>query len=360
MPRTLVARVLLLLLSGSIHLIAQSSNSGRIVGCITDAATGQGLGFVNVRVDGTSVGTVTNEAGKFELDSVPVGARTLFVSRVGYALSSRNVLVDNTRTHNVDLQLEPKTIEVAATEITGNAADWKSMYTEFVKLLLGNTPNASQCTILNPEVISLHSTSPGSFRATSDQSIRVENHALGYAIEVSIERFERDGMRLMMWLRTSFSDLVPPSEEQARLWKVQRRQTFLGSLRHFLRSLVQDTMEDEGFTMFAVSSLNRPDAIRNGLQRSSVLTPGPSFFQKSLRLDGYLEVEYAGADLPEQFDLRRRSGTTNQVSWIELNTTSVTINADGSIDEFMPFVTHGFWAWERLGEQLPVDYSPDS
>ncbi len=359
MYRTLVARILLLLLSNSVLLIAQSSNLGRIVGRITDATTGQGLGFVNVRVDGTSLGAVTNEAGKFELNSVPVGARTLFVSRVGYVLSSRNVLVDNDRTHNVDLQLEPKTIEVAATEITGNAAEWKSNYAEFVKLLLGNTPNASKCTILNPEVISLHSSSTGSLQATSDQPIRVENQALGYAIDVSIERFDRDGNRLMMWLRTSFSELVPPNVAQSRLWKVQRRQTFLGSLRHFLRSLVHDTLEDEGFTMFAVSSLDRAEAIRRGLQQSNVLTPGPSIYQKSFKLDRYLEVEYAGADLPESYDLRRRSGTKHQVSWLELNTTSVTINADGSVDEFMPFVTHGFWAWERLGEQLPVDYSPD-
>ncbi len=350
--------LLILVFRGS--LFAQPSSTGTITGRVMARTTLEMLGFVNVRIDGTSLGSVTNDSGEFVISSVPVGSRTLFVSRLGYVLASRSVLVDTSNNQVVEFFLEPKAIEVPLTDITADASEWKSNYTEFVTLLLGNTPNGRQCKILNPEIIDLKTWVDGSFHANSSRPIQVENRALGYVVDVSIGKFERSDNRLTTLLRTSFKELVAPDEETARDWKDERRRAYFGSQRHFFRSLVKRDLEEAGFVVFSLSSIDRPDVMRRHLNNPSIVRPGPSAHQRTVMLSRYLEIEYSRAELPEEFNLRRRSGTMHQVSWLESHSLYVTINADGTIDEYMPFVTLGYWAWVRLGEQLPADYEPES
>ena len=179
MNRLLFLASLLQLLSGQPVSFSQVNPLGRIFGQVVDDSTGEPLAFVNVRVDGTTLGSVSKEDGRFEIFSVPIGMRTVFASRLGYKLASQRVLVTNSGTALALLRLEPKPIEVAPTEITGNRSQWRTNYSRFVKLLLGNTPNGSDCKILNPEVISFAPTSPGALTATSEQPIHIENRALG-------------------------------------------------------------------------------------------------------------------------------------------------------------------------------------
>ncbi|MGH7543233.1 MAG: carboxypeptidase-like regulatory domain-containing protein, partial [Gemmatimonadota bacterium] len=67
--RTLGAVCLLVLLGGE----AYGQVSGKVIGTVTDADTGQPLVGAQVVVSGTNLGNVTNEDGYYFINNVPVG-----------------------------------------------------------------------------------------------------------------------------------------------------------------------------------------------------------------------------------------------------------------------------------------------
>ncbi|MCB2230768.1 TonB-dependent receptor [bacterium] len=79
-----------LLVTGS----AWSAVTGSITGVVTDAQTNEPLIGVSVAIDGTNLGAVTDENGKYKINNVPVGTYTLRMTAVGYgSLEVSNVRV---------------------------------------------------------------------------------------------------------------------------------------------------------------------------------------------------------------------------------------------------------------------------
>jgi TonB-dependent starch-binding outer membrane protein SusC len=73
-----------------------AQNRGSVSGQVTDASTRQPVVGALVRVNATTLQVVTNEQGRFTLNNVPAGARTLQISRVGYRLATTTVTVGET------------------------------------------------------------------------------------------------------------------------------------------------------------------------------------------------------------------------------------------------------------------------
>ncbi len=55
----------------------------RITGTVTDASTGEALAGVNVTIEGTTIGTISNSSGRFTLDA-PKPNSVLVLSFIGY------------------------------------------------------------------------------------------------------------------------------------------------------------------------------------------------------------------------------------------------------------------------------------
>ena len=86
---TRLGRFVLLLLAviaqtSSAQEPATSGPTGRIVGRIIDAATGQGIPQAPIQVVGTRLGTISGVDGRFNIVRVPVGTVTLHVRMIGY------------------------------------------------------------------------------------------------------------------------------------------------------------------------------------------------------------------------------------------------------------------------------------
>jgi len=79
----------------------------KITGSVTDAETGEPLFGANVVLHGTRIGTVADEAGKFELPNLKSGAYTLRVSYLGFTSLSLDVQAPAS---DLFLQLEPLAI----------------------------------------------------------------------------------------------------------------------------------------------------------------------------------------------------------------------------------------------------------
>lgn len=92
---------------------------GRVVGSVTDQATGQPVASAEVYVQGTSVNSVTDEDGRFALDDVPAGARTIIAQRIGYLSAQSEVTVATGETVTVDLALEQTALALDELVVVG-------------------------------------------------------------------------------------------------------------------------------------------------------------------------------------------------------------------------------------------------
>jgi TonB-linked SusC/RagA family outer membrane protein len=116
---------LLLLIMNSVLAQAQER---RVTGKVTTSSDGQGLPGVNVQVQGTNVGTVTDAEGQFTI-AVPGNNSVLVISSIGFM--KKEIAVGNQSTINVSLSDDVKSLsEVVVTgygtqnkrDITGSVA----------------------------------------------------------------------------------------------------------------------------------------------------------------------------------------------------------------------------------------------
>ena len=96
-----------------------SAQTGQIVGQVRDAASQRPLEAVQVFIQGTSVGALTNAAGRFLLLNVPAGEQEVTAEIVGYRLVRRTIVVEAGEAVTLDFNLEQTAIQLDQIVVTG-------------------------------------------------------------------------------------------------------------------------------------------------------------------------------------------------------------------------------------------------
>jgi TonB-dependent starch-binding outer membrane protein SusC len=89
---------------------AAAQQTGEITGTVLDSASGQPLPGAQVLVLGTQLGTAVNSTGRYTLRSVPAGARTIRVQRLGYSFAERTVTVTAGASITVDFRVAARAV----------------------------------------------------------------------------------------------------------------------------------------------------------------------------------------------------------------------------------------------------------
>jgi TonB-dependent receptor len=98
---------------------AHAQSTGIVEGRIVDASGGSPLPGANVVVEGTSIGTSTDQNGRYQLTSVPTGSQTLTVSFVSYQTTSETVEVSAGQTVTLDVALSSRVLEGGEVVVRG-------------------------------------------------------------------------------------------------------------------------------------------------------------------------------------------------------------------------------------------------
>ncbi|RMI14702.1 MAG: TonB-dependent receptor [Calditrichaeota bacterium] len=115
---TISMLVLLTLWLGICWMPVQAQNTGRIVGVITDATTGDNLPGAIAYLEGTVYGATTDRYGVFLIDQVPFGSYTLKVSYIGYKDYSQTVTLSETEPSvRVNISLEVSAVPGEEVEV---------------------------------------------------------------------------------------------------------------------------------------------------------------------------------------------------------------------------------------------------
>jgi len=103
--------------------MSRTDSTGAVRGQVTDASTRAAVEAARVVVQGTRRGTLTDDAGRFQLDGLPAGAVRLAISRVGYREEIREVRIEAGRTVTVDVALSTSETQLATVKVAAEATE---------------------------------------------------------------------------------------------------------------------------------------------------------------------------------------------------------------------------------------------
>ena len=382
----------------------------RLDGQVRDARTQQPLAFATVFLANTTYGTTTDSTGHFALAGMPAGQYEFMVSYIGYDLYRELLDLRQSATLMPRLQPAAQLDEVVVRPAANRPAD----YRHFVQQFLGGTVLSNQCRIENPaDVVVVFDQRRHELVAVAPRHLSVINQALGYRITYHHFEFRVDylGQRITFVAAPVFEELKSTDAQQQQRWESGRRKAYAGSLPHFLRSVREDRLAQEGFRVQAmVSGLNSAPIQQRikqaGDSLAAVLTPVPGIValvyrqplsaaqisraaagQVVLQSPFDLRVMYQGERPDDQYTARvleaRRSELLEaaksqhpasrtevgpgrsqlyepvlEISELHLLGPAAIIQPNGYLTNPLSVKVDGYWAFEKVGETLPLDYAP--
>ncbi|TXT33669.1 MAG: hypothetical protein FD136_767 [Chitinophagaceae bacterium] len=204
----------------------------------------------SIFLSNTSVGTISKDNGSFVLQPFPEGRFDLVVSMIGYETYSV-AISSSTIPSNLEILLVPKVKELQEVIVLNYEKDgWKKWGDFFMENLIGKTPNAEDCKLLNKEVVRFRfNKKTNTLKAYADQPLHIQNEALGYELKYDLNVFEFNYSTRVLFYQgyPLFSDLEAKNDRVETRWKKNREETYNGSIMHFMRSLYRNTLEAEGY-----------------------------------------------------------------------------------------------------------------
>jgi len=354
-------------------VIAQVNTRAQISGRVTDVESGEPLPGAHVFIASSMIGTVTDVNGRYDLVDVPLGAHRLYVSMLGFEHDFRDIMLRTGKEYVFEFSLTESILE--AGEITVEAEqdkNWKKRLEKFTRMFIGETPNALETKIINPEVLDFED-KRGSFTAIAAAPLIIENKALGYRIQYFLKDFESTPSRVKYDGEGLYEEMDATSAEEHAEWEAKRRAAFMGSFRHFMLAVIAGRAEAQGFKTYTRPSVgggvgdtfNRGNAMSNQrfpLDPASILKPGEVENEYFLDFEGHMEVVFMGEKEDESYldwSMRpERSNPRFQTSWTFLDHGPAVVDYKGDTLDPYGVVFMGYWAFERVADDPPKEYRP--
>lgn len=374
-------------------------------GRVVDAATNDPIEFVSVYLNTTTRGTTTNGKGEFAL-AMPAGTYEVIISYLGYEPLVHRVQSDSLPP-SILFKLTPKAHVLGVVEVQGKRdVQWHDNLEVFKENFLGRSWIAKGCKLLNPEVLTIDFDQRSGVLAVSARGpLMIENSLLGYKVEYLLTDFTyRTKEGYVTFEGYPRYEPMQGSKSKQRRWDKNRESAYRGSAMHFARALQLKRIEEEGFNLrrlYRLPNPNRPtdeeiddarahlrasgntaivsDSISDILKRarlprfverldinpvpySEYLTTGRG--KARLSFEQFMQVVYTG----EQEESAYVSSTSNflnggsarkptyQTSVFSLQSDVVEVEASGNFLNPLDVLFEGYWAWEKVGDMLPLDY----
>jgi hypothetical protein len=372
-----------------------------VTGKVTAADNKAPIAGASVYLSNSSVGTSTASDGSFTLGLNP-GQYTLVVSAIGYESSSQTVLADNS-TIRLDIILSPRSIQLSEVKIKPmSKSDRKEALARFKAEFIGTGPNAADCKIVNPDVLSFSfSQNKTILEASTADFLVVDNNALGYRIKFLLNNYQSNFFTGDITYKGSrIFEEMKGGDSKMKRWYKRRDDAYYGSPMHFYRSLAKDSLQFNGFKIYRLSRQVNPlrpsdQEIEEGLARAEMSRAKKDslrYWADLKNMSRYASQKFKGkflvkdilqkSDRPGLYrlsftdqlyvvytkkwetnyyrDVYREPTDLNYATTIVSTTGAnnyILFDNNGSVLGEPPFY-QGMWSQQRISTQLPVDYVP--
>lgn len=363
---------------------AQHIISGIVVDESNKPITGASV-FLNT----TSIGTTTNNDGVFRFDA-PAGRFDLIVSSVGYQTSNQTINTTTAAALRIVLKIKATELETVVAE-PFEPNGWEKWGRFFIENFIGTSDVAKGCRLNNPQVLKFrHNKRKGTLIAVATGPLEIENKTLGYTIKYQLEDFLFDfNSRYIFYAGYPFFTNVSGGEARQKTWNKRRADVYYGSMLHFMRSLYQNKLGEEGFEVRRLQKIPNTEKQRvrqvyknsfvrtekgvtqlalkkdsavyynNVQQQPDVINVASAAFINAdsittktdsgtvlLHFENYLLITYKSKPAAPAYVLQFPRSGTSQTSEINLlNSNGVEVFVNGAFFSPLDLLTSGYWAW---------------
>lgn len=254
MSKKIQFRVLTILIGLlSIPSFSQINISGRVF----NAEDSSAIYGASVYLNGTSIGTATNNLGQFELSMEQNFQATMIISTIGYdQIKITNPSKFNGKRLQVYLREKQESLETVFLEADPWSREKKLKI--FKEQFIGKDRAAKNCKILNEdELILRYSPSKNTLFASSENKLVIENSNLGYKINYTLIDFNvqfktdknKNSLPVSVYYSGTsyFKDLTDNIPK--RILR-KRKRAYLGSSLHFMRALNNESLDRQKFRIY--------------------------------------------------------------------------------------------------------------
>jgi CarboxypepD_reg-like domain len=342
------------------------STSFYVSGKVIDAVTKAPMQGASVFAQNTTQGAVTDAEGNFKI-GLPNGGYDLVITYTGYQTESKRISTADANDKNivVELKLKEKALEDVVITSSNEVKDGWTKYGDFfLENFIGKTENSKSCTIKNKDDIHFFfSKKRNRLKVTATAPIEITNDALGYNIKYTIDSFTYE-YNTQVTLYTGyplFEEMQTTDTVKKNMWATNRMKTYKGSMLHFMRSLYNRQLKEEGFEIQFLVKVNDKE--------SAVVLPNAYSAVNYHKEDSTQTVEvlpnqnnvavlyknekpeqaYADAnpDEPAKFQLTVLAFAPAE---------SIIIEQNGYYYEQTDITVNQYLSWKKMADMLPYDF----
>lgn len=394
-------------------VISSTSFSQKTIkGHIVNAMSGEPLAGSSVFINGSSIGTIADNQGRFELNSIPSGRYELIISLIGFETNVFGFTSDQLPLNlKIEMRLKVRELENVTVEPSIEET-WEKWGRIFLENFIGSVPNAKECNIKNTRDIHFrYYRKSNRVIAYSDEPLIIENKALGYILKYQLEQFEvnfKDNSIVYAGY-PFFEEIDKGRRGLQRRWKEAREKAFYGSIMHFMRSLYRDSLTQNGYELRKMKRIpnlekERVKAVyRNGViekdsngkkffTRVEFPPDSSAYYQRIMQQKDYTEEygpalattdsltiqtegEYKYLFFPDYLSITykkeledkdyllfyresRKPAFQQSCIWL-VSGTPVAIGSNGTYYPPQEVFSMSYWGWdEKIANLLPTDYEP--
>ncbi|MEO7444096.1 MAG: carboxypeptidase-like regulatory domain-containing protein [Ferruginibacter sp.] len=319
----------------------------------------------SVFAQNTTIGTATDAEGNFKL-YLPPGGYDIAVTFTGFETETKRVSSTD-KLSGFDFYLKPKEKDMTEVAIiaTGEVKDgWAKYGNFFIDNFIGQTENSKNCVLVNPEVVKVYfNKRRNRLKVMADEPLLIENRALGYKLKYALDSFTYQyNTDISLFIGSPlFENMVPENPEQEQKWMHAREVAYHGSMLHFMRSVYDETLEDEGFEIqFIISGKERDKALKikdyyQALHFSRDDSTQTAEIKPSQPNVGVLYTN----ELPAAAFTRSHPGEPENFQFSILGFQpgeTLVIEQNGYFYDQNDLTISAYWTWQKIADLLPYDY----
>ncbi|MDR0794509.1 MAG: carboxypeptidase-like regulatory domain-containing protein, partial [Tannerella sp.] len=220
-----------------------------ISGHITDAEDGTSIPAATVFISNTTVGTTTDSEGYYQLRIPGTGNYQLTVSHVGYQSVFKDIEPGNTV---VKFDVALQSVELEELNVATRVRFRRTDINLFWKTILGKNPSNKTIQATNPEAVYyFYNPETRTLKVTCREPLQIVNYETGYQIQYVLDHFTHNySTNTTQWdYQPRFTELEPENDRQKNNWEKKRREVYQISLRKFIKSLYNNTLNEDGFVL---------------------------------------------------------------------------------------------------------------
>lgn len=212
-----------------------SQASAQLAGIVRSSKNNKPLTGVEVFINRSTLHTVTDESGLFELANVPQGFVDVVLYKSGFVLYQSRMRIATGKNYKLNLQLAPARKESFRKPSSAELE-------QFTGSLMGDDQLKAPLTLTNPGAITFQSVG-GVTLIRGNEPLLLTHSVLGYRLHVYTPGSFVSLNDAPVW----YEDLQDTNVDQNISFEKNRQDFYHGSLRHWLTSLASGTADSSDY-----------------------------------------------------------------------------------------------------------------